>query len=47
MRTADAVTTVDDVLVTFYAFCILYAVLGAVLVMLLRRLALNRRLASG
>ena len=47
MRTADAVTTVDDVLITFYAFCILYAVLGAVLVMLLRRLALNRRLANG
>jgi cytochrome d ubiquinol oxidase subunit I len=47
MRTADAVTTVDDVHVTFYAFCILYAVLGAVLVMLLRRLAHNRRLAHG
>ncbi len=47
MRTADAVTTVDDVHITFYAFCILYAVLGAVLVMLLRRLAHNRRLAHG
>ena len=47
MRTADAVTTVDDVHVTFYAFCILYAVLGAVLAMLLRRLAHNRRLAYG
>src|SRR5688572_12053184 len=45
MRTADAVTTVDDVYITFYAFCVLYAVLGAVLVMLLRRLAHNRRLA--
>jgi cytochrome d ubiquinol oxidase subunit I len=47
MRTAQAVTTVSDVHVTFYAFCILYAVLGAVLVMLLRRLAHNRRQAYG
>lgn len=47
MRTADAVTTVDDVHLTFFAFCVLYAILGAVLVMLLRRLAHNRRLEHG
>ncbi|HEY0303905.1 MAG TPA: cytochrome ubiquinol oxidase subunit I [Longimicrobiales bacterium] len=47
MRTAQAVTTVSDVHLTFYAFCVLYTVLGAVLVMLLRRLAHNRRQAYG
>jgi cytochrome d ubiquinol oxidase subunit I len=47
MRTRDAVTTVDDVHITFFAFCILYAVLGAVLVLLLRRLAHNRRMSHG
>jgi cytochrome d ubiquinol oxidase subunit I len=47
MRTADAVTTVDDVQVTFVGFCVLYAMLGAALTMLLRRLAYNRRAALG
>jgi cytochrome bd-type quinol oxidase subunit 1 len=47
MRTRDAVTTVDDVHITFFAFCILYAVLAAVLVLLLRRLAHNRRMRHG
>jgi cytochrome d ubiquinol oxidase subunit I len=47
MRTADAVTTVDDVQLTFLGFCILYVVLGVVLVLLLRRLAHNRRVAYG
>lgn len=47
MRTADAVTPVADVHITFYAFCVLYFVLGAALVLLLRRLAHNRRLAHG
>jgi cytochrome d ubiquinol oxidase subunit I len=45
MRTRDAVTPVDNVQLTFYSFCILYAVLGTVLALLLRRLAHNRRLA--
>jgi cytochrome d ubiquinol oxidase subunit I len=43
MRTRDAVTTVDSVALIFYSFCLLYGVLGAVLAMLLRRLAHNRR----
>ncbi len=47
MRTADAVTSVDHVDITLYAFTILYTVLGIVLAMLLRRLAYNRRLAHG
>ncbi|HET9440068.1 MAG TPA: cytochrome ubiquinol oxidase subunit I [Longimicrobiales bacterium] len=47
MRTADAVTPVENVQLTFYSFCILYAVLGSALTLLLRRLAYNRRLAHG
>ena len=47
MRTRDAVTTVDDVHITLFAFAILYAVLGIVLSILLRRLAWNRRLKHG
>jgi cytochrome d ubiquinol oxidase subunit I len=47
MRTADAVTSVDEVLVTLLGFCVLYAALATVLVMLLRRLAQNRRAAHG
>jgi cytochrome d ubiquinol oxidase subunit I len=47
MRTAEAVTTVEHVPITLFAFAILYAVLGIVLTILLRRLAYNRRLAHG
>jgi cytochrome bd ubiquinol oxidase subunit I len=47
MRTAEAVTPVNDVHITLYAFSILYAVLAVVLTLLLRRLAYNRRLADG
>ena len=47
MRTADAVTPVEHVQLTFYAFCVLYLVLGAALVFLLRRLAHNRRMVHG
>lgn len=47
MRTADAVTPVNDVHITLYAFSILYAILAVVLTILLRRLAYNRRLAHG
>lgn len=43
MRTADAVTPVTNVHLTFYAFCMLYLILGGALVLLLRRLAENRR----
>jgi len=43
MRTADAVTPLANVQLTFYAFCILYGILGVALVLLLRRLAENRR----
>lgn len=47
MRTAEAVTPVNDVHITLYAFSILYSVLGIVLTILLRRLAYNRRLQHG
>jgi cytochrome d ubiquinol oxidase subunit I len=39
MRTADAVTPAHGVPLTFFAFCVLYALLGTVLVVLLRALA--------
>jgi cytochrome bd ubiquinol oxidase subunit I len=47
MRTAEAVTPVNDVHITLYAFALLYSVLGIVLTILLRRLAYNRRRAHG
>ena len=47
LRTADAVTDVDNVPLTFLGFCLLYLVLGSALVLLLRRLAHNRREAYG
>lgn len=43
MRTADAVTTVPGVPLTFFGFTVLYALLGFTLAMLLRRLSENRR----
>jgi hypothetical protein len=33
--------------ITFFAFCFLYLVLAVALVLLLRRLAHNRRMANG
>ncbi len=42
MRTADAVTPAQGVPLTFFVFCVLYALLGTVLVVLLRRLATGR-----
>ena len=47
MRTAEAVTPVNDVHVTLFGFSVLYAILGIVLSILLRRLAYNRRLQHG
>ncbi|MBW3554628.1 MAG: cytochrome ubiquinol oxidase subunit I [Gemmatimonadetes bacterium] len=42
MRTADAVTPVDGVPMTFFAFSVLYLILGTALVVLLRSLARHR-----
>ena len=39
MRTADAVTPADGVVGMFVAFCLLYALLGATVILLLYRLA--------
>lgn len=47
MRTADAVTGVEQVFATFIGFCVLYALLGVVLTLLMLRLAHNRRLEHG
>lgn len=43
MRTADGVTPVDGVAVTFFGFSLLYFLLGVALVALLRTLATNNR----
>ncbi|MGH7466667.1 MAG: cytochrome ubiquinol oxidase subunit I [Longimicrobiales bacterium] len=46
MRTQDAVTSVQGISATFIAFTILYAVLGIALLVLLQRLAYNRRVVT-
>jgi cytochrome d ubiquinol oxidase subunit I len=47
MRTSAAVTSAPHVLNTFLGFAVLYAFLGAALIVLLRRLAQNRQVQHG
>jgi cytochrome d ubiquinol oxidase subunit I len=46
MRTADGVTPRNDVSYTFFGFTVLYLILGAALIVLLRGLARGRDAAS-